>query len=121
MSVKAGKPAISLAVVLFDFPQHIKDYVHCIGRTDRPAQQAGRAIAFLPEIRYWIAKELRIVLEKSGQKVPPELSTLIESDLQFLASCRTAMMQLQASETNVQNLTVTGCGDMDASRGLWIL
>jgi len=123
-SASAGKHAISLAVLLFDFPQNIKDYIHCIGRTERPTQQAGRAIAFLPEMRFWIAKELRIVLEKSGQQVPPELNTLIESDLQFLASCRSAMVQLQAAESDEQNLTVTDgvtSGDMDTSRGIWIL
>jgi len=119
---------LSMAVLLFDFPQTIKDYAHCIGRTGRPGQLAGRALSFLPEMRFWIARELVQLLEHCGQPVPHELADLIAKDDAFLADCREAMLQLRDGAPPMgrsqQQRSGGGAacgGDFDAGSGVWVL
>jgi len=117
---EAPRP-LSLAVILFDFPHNIGSYVHCIGRTARPGQRAGRVLAFLPEMRFWIAKELVELLDAIGVKVPEELRTLISDDRRFLAECREAMTLLsEGKDPPSDNNSFCG-GDFDRHAGLWIL
>jgi len=87
---------LSLAVLLFDFPRSIVEYIHCIGRTMRPGQRAGRAVAFMPEMRCWMAGELLLLLQRCGQPAPPPLEELVARDKAFLNECRTALSRLRA-------------------------
>lgn len=112
-------PPLSLVVVLFDFPPTIKEYAHCIGRTARPGQRAGRAVAFLPEMRFWIARELASLMEQCEQPVPEALSKLIDEDQTFLDACRAAMQGLKDGR-GVAEDGLCG-GDFDADHGVWTL
>jgi len=59
------------AVIIYDMPNTIEDYIHRAGRTGR-AGQLGRAIAFLT-FECTIAAELKELLKKTRQKMPTEL------------------------------------------------
>eukprot|EP00747_Dinoflagellata_sp_TGD_P208313 gnl/TRDRNA2_/TRDRNA2_81816_c0_seq1.p1 gnl/TRDRNA2_/TRDRNA2_81816_c0~~gnl/TRDRNA2_/TRDRNA2_81816_c0_seq1.p1 ORF type:complete len:651 (+),score=87.71 gnl/TRDRNA2_/TRDRNA2_81816_c0_seq1:84-2036(+) len=113
-----SKP-LSLVVLLFDFPSTILDYAHCIGRTMRPGQVAGRAVAFLPEGRYWIARELVAILQQCGQKVPENLVDLVDADQVFLEECRDGMARMKAGEAPCA--PGDNRGEYDAERCLWTL
>lgn len=134
---------LSLAVLLFDFPFTIKEYAHCIGRTSRPSQKAGRSVAFVPEMRFWIARELKSMLEHCGQPVPQELEDLIAEDRAFVEECRGGMLRLHDGKAPIAGAplpedkapedagdepgdgekggTVACGGDFDSERGVWIL
>merc|ERR1711908_9640 len=84
---------LRLAVLLLDFPRNIKEYCHCIGRTARPGQLHGRVVSFLPEIKFWLARELVTVLEHSGQDVPKDLQSLVDKDHTFETECREGMVR----------------------------
>lgn len=118
LAAEAATP-LSLVVLLFDFPPTIKDYAHCIGRTGRPGQQAGRVVAFLPEMRFWIARELSALLQHCKQPVPRELEDLIDGDRRFLVECRQAMVLVREG-SEVPPEAACG-GDWDASREVWVL
>merc|ERR1712232_995115 len=61
------------AVINFDMPEQLEDYVHRIGRTGR-AGQKGLAISFFtPSKDCGHAKGLIDLLSKAGQEVPNEL------------------------------------------------
>lgn len=111
---------LSLAVVLFDVPPTIKDYAHCIGRTRRPGQRGGRAVVFLPETRFWIARELADLVRNCNQPVPEELSALIDRDRAFLVEVRHGMLQLKdgADPTLVGGVCD---GSYDDAQGVWTL
>eukprot|EP00401_Gymnodinium_catenatum_P063821 CAMPEP_0117569626 /NCGR_PEP_ID=MMETSP0784-20121206/58759_1 /TAXON_ID=39447 /ORGANISM="" /LENGTH=640 /DNA_ID=CAMNT_0005367613 /DNA_START=14 /DNA_END=1933 /DNA_ORIENTATION=+ len=111
---------LSLAVIVFDFPRTLTDYAHCIGRTMRPGQHAGRAVAFLPEMRFWVAKELVALLGRCEQQVPVQLSVRVKEDSGFLADCREALEKLRAGQ-NPGNTNVAATGDFDADRVIWTL
>lgn len=114
---------LSLVVLLFDFPRTIRDYAHCIGRTARPGQLSGRAVSFLPEMRFWIARELVALMENSGQQVPGELRSLVDDDKLFVAGCRNAMLKVQAGEPP-SPVDAPGCAGLTSSytaAGLWTL
>jgi superfamily II DNA/RNA helicase len=57
------------AVINFDCPGNIDDYVHRIGRTGR-AGQTGRAITFLNDKNRGIAAKLFGLLTRSEQEIP---------------------------------------------------
>lgn len=61
------------AVINFDFPENLEDYVHRIGRTGR-AGNKGEAITFFsPQKDCGHAKGLIALLNKAGQPYPPQL------------------------------------------------
>eukprot|EP00929_Paragymnodinium_shiwhaense_P102417 TRINITY_DN65604_c0_g1_i1.p1 TRINITY_DN65604_c0_g1~~TRINITY_DN65604_c0_g1_i1.p1 ORF type:complete len:715 (+),score=91.09 TRINITY_DN65604_c0_g1_i1:71-2146(+) len=119
---KGNEVPICVVVLLFDFPPTIKDYIHCIGRTHRPGQSnAGRAVAFLPEMRFWIAAELATLLEECEQAVPPELQELIQKSDGFLGVCKSVMGCLRDSKLPVDLDACLSQGEYDELRGLWTL
>ncbi len=59
-------------VVNYDLPTNIDDYVHRIGRTGR-AGNTGAALSYVNERNSGVVRELRELLEESGQEVPPWL------------------------------------------------
>uniref|UniRef100_A0A7S1TU95 RNA helicase n=2 Tax=Phaeomonas parva TaxID=124430 RepID=A0A7S1TU95_9STRA len=61
-----------MAVVNFDFPGHIADYIHRIGRTGR-AGATGKAISFFTNKDGGKARELVKILREADQVVPPGL------------------------------------------------
>ena len=63
------------AVINFDFPSNVEDYVHRIGRTAR-AGQKGKAISFFTPDDSGRAKSLVQLMEKCNQNVPPELDQI---------------------------------------------
>jgi ATP-dependent RNA helicase DDX5/DBP2 len=61
------------AVINFDMPEQLEDYVHRIGRTGR-AGNKGLAISFFtPAKDCGHAKKLIDILRKANQTIPPEL------------------------------------------------
>ncbi|KAJ1494788.1 P-loop containing nucleoside triphosphate hydrolase protein, partial [Baffinella frigidus] len=60
------------AVVNYDFPGNVEDYVHRIGRTGR-AGEKGTAYTFFTRKDSQKAGPLIAVMEGAGQEVPPEL------------------------------------------------
>ncbi|CAE8595783.1 unnamed protein product [Polarella glacialis] len=115
---------LSLAVLLFDFPNNIREYANCIGRTARPGQRGlGRAVSFLPEGRFWIAGELIAMLDHCGQLVPEPLRRQHSDDAGFVAEMRAAMQKLLQPEAAAGDaLPHVQCGgDFDAAKGVWIL
>ena len=63
------------AVVNYDFPNGVEDYIHRIGRTGRAGATGEAYTLFTPQdSRY--ARELARVLREAGQQVPPELETM---------------------------------------------
>lgn len=63
------------AVVNFDFPSGIEDYVHRIGRSGR-AGAKGLAISFMTEKHSRLSNELLRILRESENEVPRELEAL---------------------------------------------
>ncbi|KAK9808388.1 hypothetical protein WJX73_010064 [Symbiochloris irregularis] len=63
------------AVINFDFPNGIDDYVHRIGRTGR-AGALGEAYTFFSAADSKHAKDLARVMREAGQIVPPELEAM---------------------------------------------
>lgn len=117
---KASK--LSVALVLFDFPKGLTDYTHCIGRTARPGQTGGRAVLFLAEYRYWIGRELVDLLQTCQQPVPPELSSLVESDEKFKADFGSAMALLREGRPICAEDGPVPCGgEFDEDQEVWIL
>lgn len=63
------------AVVNFDYPSNIEQYVHRIGRSARHDRR-GTAYTFLTRADARQVEDLVQVLEQADQKVPPELKSL---------------------------------------------
>lgn len=61
------------AVINFDFPDQIEDYVHRIGRTGRAGNKGEAITFFTPAKDCGHAKKLIEILRKAGQEVDPEL------------------------------------------------
>lgn len=59
-------------VLNYDFPRHIEDYVHRIGRTGR-AGRSGVALTFVTREDWMHVGKLIPILEEAGQEVPDEL------------------------------------------------
>ncbi|GBP26645.1 hypothetical protein EVAR_18283_1 [Eumeta japonica] len=64
-------------VVNLDFPRHIEEYVHRIGRTGR-AGKTGIALSFVSRNDWAHARELINILEEANQEVPEELEKMAE-------------------------------------------
>ncbi|KAI5637213.1 DEAD/DEAH box helicase domain-containing protein [Phthorimaea operculella] len=64
-------------VINFDFPRHIEEYVHRVGRTGR-AGRTGVALSFVTRKDWAQAKELIKILEEANQEVPDELVQMAE-------------------------------------------
>ena len=78
------------AVVNYDFPNGVEDYIHRIGRTGRAGATGEAFTLFTPQdSRY--ARELARVLREAGQQVPPELETMQSFGAPFMFSCTPAL------------------------------
>lgn len=64
-------------VINLDFPRHIEEYVHRIGRTGR-AGKTGIAMSFVTRSDWAHAAELIKILEEANQEVPHELVQMAE-------------------------------------------
>ncbi|KAJ0172177.1 hypothetical protein K1T71_012150 [Dendrolimus kikuchii] len=64
-------------VVNLDFPRHIEEYVHRVGRTGR-AGKTGIALSFVSRNDWAHAKELIKILEEANQEVPEELEMMAQ-------------------------------------------
>ena len=60
------------AVINYDFPNGVEDYVHRIGRTGR-AGATGQAFTFFGDQDSKHASDLIKILEGADQKVPPQI------------------------------------------------
>lgn len=65
------------AVVNFDFPRNVEEYVHRVGRTGR-AGKTGISLSFLTRGDWGSAKELIEILKEANQEIPDELVTMAE-------------------------------------------
>lgn len=59
-------------VLNYDFPRHIEDYVHRIGRTGR-AGRSGVALTFISREDWMHVGKLIPIMEEAGQEVPDEM------------------------------------------------
>uniref|UniRef100_A0A2C9L7A0 RNA helicase n=1 Tax=Biomphalaria glabrata TaxID=6526 RepID=A0A2C9L7A0_BIOGL len=64
-------------VVNYDFPSHIEEYVHRIGRTGR-AGRSGIALTFVTRNDWKNARQLINILTEAGQDVPDDLVSMAE-------------------------------------------
>ncbi|XP_047537364.1 probable ATP-dependent RNA helicase DDX43 [Vanessa atalanta] len=64
-------------VINLDFPRHIEEYVHRVGRTGR-AGKTGIALSFVTRNDWAHARELIKILEEANQEVPDELFSMAE-------------------------------------------
>ncbi|XP_019854520.1 PREDICTED: probable ATP-dependent RNA helicase DDX43 isoform X2 [Amphimedon queenslandica] len=64
-------------VINFDFPMHIEDYVHRVGRTGR-AGSTGKALTFMSRSNWKWARQLIKILSDACQVVPLELVSMAE-------------------------------------------
>lgn len=64
-------------VVNLDFPRHIEEYVHRVGRTGR-AGRTGVSLSFISRKDWGHARELIKILEEANQEVPDELQQMAE-------------------------------------------
>lgn len=63
------------AVVQYDLPTNIDDYVHRIGRTGRAGKE-GTAISFFNGKNHNVADDLVTLLEETKQLIPPQVQVL---------------------------------------------
>ncbi|KAF5834590.1 P-loop containing nucleoside triphosphate hydrolase protein [Dunaliella salina] len=63
------------AVINYDFPTGVEDYIHRIGRTGR-AGKSGESFTFFTQEDAKHARELAQVMAEAGQFVPPELANM---------------------------------------------
>ena len=63
------------AVINYDFPNGVEDYIHRIGRTGR-AGASGEAYTFFTSQDSKYSRELSRVLREANQIVPPELESM---------------------------------------------
>lgn len=64
-------------VVNLDFPRHIEEYVHRVGRTGR-AGKTGIALSFITRNDWAHARELIKILEEANQDIPDELEQMAQ-------------------------------------------
>lgn len=64
-------------VLNYDFPRHIEDYVHRIGRTGR-AGRSGCALTFVTREDWMHVGKLIPIMEEAGQDIPDELVEMAE-------------------------------------------
>ena len=63
------------AVLVYDFPLQVEDYVHRIGRTGRAGKE-GKAFTFFTKDNRGAANELIDILQGAGQTVPLALQAM---------------------------------------------
>jgi len=74
-------------VINYDAPQRIEDYVHRVGRTGR-AGEKGFAMTFVTQSEdYGIAADLVLVLQETGQQVPPGLKDMARGGAESEWTC----------------------------------
>ena len=73
------------AVVNYDFPGNVEDYVHRIGRTGR-AGAKGNAYTFFTRKDAGKASSLVKIMEHAGQQVPPQLMSMARGGGQIYGS-----------------------------------
>jgi ATP-dependent RNA helicase DDX5/DBP2 len=73
------------AVINYDFPGNIEDYVHRIGRTGR-AGAKGTAYTFFTRKDGGKASGLIKIMEQAGQNIPPELLSMSRGGGQIYGS-----------------------------------
>lgn len=64
-------------VVNLDFPRHIEEYVHRVGRTGR-AGKTGISLTFLSRNDWNNARDLIKILDEANQEIPEELEQMAE-------------------------------------------
>lgn len=64
-------------VVNLDFPRHIEEYVHRVGRTGR-AGKTGISLTFVSRNDWNNARDLIKILEEANQEIPEELEQMAE-------------------------------------------
>lgn len=64
-------------VINLDFPRHIEEYVHRVGRTGR-AGRTGIAMSFVSRKDWAHARELIKILEEANQEIPEELELMAD-------------------------------------------
>lgn len=64
-------------VINLDFPRHIEEYVHRIGRTGR-AGKTGIALSFVTRNDWAHARELIKILDEANQEIPQELEEMAQ-------------------------------------------
>ncbi|XP_062506674.1 probable ATP-dependent RNA helicase DDX43 [Corticium candelabrum] len=64
-------------VVNYDFPSHVEEYVHRVGRTGR-AGRTGKSLTFMTREDWRHAQELIDILAEASQEVPDELVAMAE-------------------------------------------
>ncbi|XP_005101542.1 probable ATP-dependent RNA helicase DDX43 [Aplysia californica] len=64
-------------VINYDFPRHIEEYVHRIGRTGR-AGRSGTSITFVTRGDWKSAKHLIDIMAEADQEIPDELVSMAE-------------------------------------------
>jgi ATP-dependent RNA helicase DDX5/DBP2 len=73
------------AVINYDFPGNVEDYVHRIGRTGR-AGAKGTAYTFFTRKDAGKASSLVKIMEQAGQQIPPELLNMARGGGQVYGS-----------------------------------
>ncbi|KOB77504.1 DEAD box ATP-dependent RNA helicase [Operophtera brumata] len=64
-------------VINLDFPRHIEEYVHRVGRTGR-AGRTGVSLSFVSRKDWAHARDLIKILEEANQEIPEELENMAE-------------------------------------------
>lgn len=64
-------------VINLDFPRHIEEYVHRVGRTGR-AGKTGTSVSFVTRSDWAHARELIKILEEANQEIPDELEQMAQ-------------------------------------------
>uniref|UniRef100_A0A6A7GA23 RNA helicase n=1 Tax=Hirondellea gigas TaxID=1518452 RepID=A0A6A7GA23_9CRUS len=75
------------AVINYDFPNNVEDYVHRIGRTGR-AEEHGTAYSFFTYEDAKKARDLIAVLREAGQEIPPKLQQMATSSAAYASKTR---------------------------------
>ncbi len=91
------------AVVNFDFPKTIEDYIHRIGRTGR-AGAKGVSFSFFSENNARLARGLIRVLEEASMDVDDELRTIAAEALKRSVSRREVSLKI----CNSRNYSICG-------------
>lgn len=68
-----------VAVINYDFPSNIEDYVHRIGRTARGKNTEGTSFAFFTYDNRGNARDLIELLKSADQEVPSQLISMVPS------------------------------------------
>ncbi|OUS45500.1 P-loop containing nucleoside triphosphate hydrolase protein [Ostreococcus tauri] len=84
------------AVIVYDFPLQVEDYVHRIGRTGR-AGKDGKAFTFFTKDNRGAANELIEILQGAGQTVPLALQAMQRKEAEVAAEAAEAAAEAEAA------------------------